>query len=365
MTTVDIHPLKQYNYNCNKAVTYYIKLESLMNIKDVAALAETSVATVSRVINCEENVSAETRKRVLEVIESTGYKPNLVGRALRSQRSGKILIMLPSIANPFYSRVVQGVEHLATANGYDTLACITHRDPDCELHYLDLVRTKQVDGVIGFTTSLSYDKLSQFAAKYPYVQCCARTSGVNVTYTGIDDVAAAADAINYFVKTGHTRIAFVSGMYGRHYEQDRETGYRQALEINKIPFRPEYLISSDYDFRDGIDACQKLMELPDPPTAIFACSDQIAAGVIKYLLKIGKQPGQDVDVIGFDGTFIADMYAPSISTVKQPGYELGKTAFNLLQEIIADPRAVTKRVIMNHSLILNETTRPLPGAAQP
>ena len=130
-----------------------------MNIKDIAALAETSVATVSRVLNNDENVSAETRKRVLEVIKATGYKPNLVGRALRSQRSGKILVLIPSISNPFYSRVLQGVEHRASANGYDTLSCITHRDPDVEARYLDLLRTKQVDGAICFTMAMSEEKL--------------------------------------------------------------------------------------------------------------------------------------------------------------------------------------------------------------
>lgn len=331
-----------------------------MNIKDVATLAETSVATVSRVINCEENVSDETRKRVLEVIEATGYKPNLVGRALRAQRSGKILVLLPSIANPYYSRVFQGVEHLATVNGYDTLACITHRDPECEERYLDLMCTKQVDGVIGFTTSLPFETLNKFAATYPYIQCCARATGSNISYACIDDVAATEEAIEYFIHTGHTRIAFVNGMYGRPYEQDREYGYKRTLKKHHIPFRPNYLEGCDYTYRDGYEKCRILMTLPQQPTAIFTSSDQIAAGVTKYLLEIGKRPGKDVDVIGFDGTFIADMYYPAITTIKQPGYELGKTAFNLLQDIINDPKTVTKRVLMNHRLIHGETTRPLP-----
>ena len=331
-----------------------------MNIKDIAALAETSVATVSRVINEEDNVSDETRKRVLEVIKATGYKPNLVGRALRSQRSGKILVLIPSISNPFYSRVLQGVEHRASANGYDTLSCITHRDPAVEARYLELLKTKQVDGAICFTMAMPEEKLLKIAKAYPCLLCGSRSKSPNLSYVGIDNVAAARDAIEHFVKTGHTKIAFINGAFDRLYEMDREKGYREMLEESGIAFNPDYLCYSDYDVMGGYDACKKLMATKDPPTAIFTSCDQTAAGACKYLLQSGKVPGKDVDVIGFDGTYLATMCTPSISAIRQPGYEMGKTAFDLLFEKITDPNSVDKRVIVHHSLVHNETTRPLP-----
>ena len=186
-----------------------------MNIKDIAALAETSVATVSRVINNEDNVSDETRKRVLEVIQTTGYKPNLVGRALRSQRSGKILVLIPAISHPFYSRVLQGVEHRASCRGYDTIVCITHRDPAVELRYLDLLKTRQVDGAIGFTAAMPEESLSKLSKEYPYVLCCARPRCRNISCVCIDHQAAAKDATEHFIRTGHTRIAFINCCSGR------------------------------------------------------------------------------------------------------------------------------------------------------
>lgn len=332
-----------------------------MNIKDIAALADTSVATVSRVINNDAHVSDETRKRVLEVIQAADYKPNLMGRALRSKTTGKILLMIPSISNPFYSRVLEGVEQRAHARGYDTMTCITHRDPNSETRYLDLVRTKQVDGVISSSTTLPKEKIAQFAAKYPFVLCSARTDSPRICYTCIDNIAAAMDAIEHFVKTGHTRIAFINGPFGRAYERDREEGYRRALQVHGIPFREEYLCACDYNYTGGYDACEELMSLPEPPTAIFTSSDQTAAGVIKYLLKIGKTPGKDVDVIGFDGTFLSELCTPSISSIEQPGYSLGMTAVDLLYEQITDPQFITKRVVIAHSLVLRETTHPLPG----
>lgn len=331
-----------------------------MNIKDIAALAETSVATVSRVINNEDNVSDETRKRVLEVIKATGYKPNLVGRALRSQRSGKILVLIPAISHPFYSRVLQGVEHRASANGYDTIVCITHRDPAVELRYLDLLKTRQVDGAISFTITMPEEKLLKISKEYPYVQCGARTRSRNIPCVCIDNITAAKDAIEHFVKTGHTRIAFINGSFGRTYEAEREQGYREALAENSIPFHPEYLQYSDYNVTDGYEACKKLMAAKEPPTAIFCNSDQLAAGACKYLIKSGKTPGKDVDVIGFDGTFLADMCTPALSTILQPGYDMGKTAFDLLYEQIVDQKSVVKRITMLHSLVHKETTHPLP-----
>lgn len=331
-----------------------------MNIKDIAILAETSVATVSRVINDEDNVSSETKKRVLEVIEATGYQPNMVGRALRSQKSKKILVLIPSISNPFYSRVFQGVENRARAKGYDTISCITHRNPTVEARYMELLKTKQVDGAISFTIAMPEDKLKKISDKYPYVQCGARTLSPTIPCVCIDNVAAVREAIAHFVKTGHTRIAFINGSFSRTYEAEREQGYREALAIAGIPVCEDYIRYADYDVIGGYEACKALMQMAEPPTAILTSCDQTAAGVCKYLITRGKQPGKDVDVIGFDGTFLSDMCTPAISSVKQPGYDMGKTAFDLLYERISDLDSVVKHVTMQHSLVLKETTHPLP-----
>lgn len=331
-----------------------------MNIKDIALLAETSVATVSRVINNEDNVSPETKRRVLKVIETTGYQPNMVGRALRSQKSGKILVLLPSIANPFYSRVLEGVENRARAKGYDTIACIAHRDAAVEARYLDLLKTKQVDGAISFTIATPEKKLQEISENYPYVQCGARTRSPNIPCVCIDNVAAVWEVVSYFVETGHTRIAFINGAFSRTYEAEREQGYREALAAHDLPFRKEYICYCDYDAMGGYYACEKLMTMADPPTAIFTSSDQTAAGTCKYLLTHGKQPGKDVDVIGFDGTFLSDMCTPAISAVEQPGYDMGKTAFDLLYERMSDPNCVVKRITMLHTLVHKETTHSLP-----
>ena len=257
-------------------------------------------------------------------------------------------------------RLLQGVEHRASCRGYDTIVCITHRDPAVELRYLDLLKTRQVDGAIGFTAAMPEESLSKLSKEYPYVLCCARPRCRNISCVCIDHQAAAKDATEHFIRTGHTRIAFINCCSGRTYEAEREQGYKEALAENDIPFCQEYLQHTDYNVTDGYEACKILMALEEPPTAIFCNSDQLAAGACKYLLKSGKMPGKDVDVIGFDGTFLADMCTPALSTILQPGYDMGKTAFDLLYDQITDPKSVVKRISMQHTLIHKETTHPLP-----
>jgi len=249
-----------------------------VNIKDIALLAETSVATVSRVINNEDNVSPETKRRVLEVIETTGYQPNMVGRALRSRKSGKVLVLIPSIANPYFSRMLEGVENRAQVKGYDTIVCITHRDAQVETRYLDLLKTKQVDGAISFTIAMPESKLRGISKNYPYVQCGAKTQSPDIPCVSIDDAAAAREAVSYFAQAGHSRIAFINGGFSRMYEIERDQGYRDGLAANQIPFREDYAVTCDYDVTGGYNACERLMALPEPPTAILTTCDQTAAG---------------------------------------------------------------------------------------
>lgn len=331
-----------------------------MNIKEVAVLAETSVATVSRVLNEDTHVSQSTRQRVLEIIEVTGYKPNLIGRNLRTLHSEKILVMMPTTSNPYYSRVMQGIEHRASLSGYDTLFVITHRVPENERRYLDLVLTKQVDGIIVLASTLDGQEMNQIAGEYPFVQCGAYTIGDNISYACIDNVRAAYEAVSYLIKTGNRRVGIINGPYSRTYEVEREAGYKQALAEAGIPLRDDYIRSCEYSHIDAYECCSELMGLNDPPTAIFTSSDQMAAGVVRYLMKHQLIAGRDVDVFGFDNSFISDMFYPAISSVSQPGYELGKVAFDLLLEKINDIHSISKGIVLNYKLELRDTTKPLP-----
>lgn len=332
-----------------------------MNIKNIAELAGTSVATVSRVINCEANVSEETRKRVLDVIASTGYKPSLVRKALRSHKKGTLLALLPTVGHPYYARVIEGVEKRAVDNNYDVLMCATQRDPDTERRCLGFIESRQVDGIILFTSALPDAELNAFAGKYPVVQCGANAEGIaNISFACIDNVTAGDEAVSYLIRLGNRDIALINGPFGRPYEVDRQEGYRRAHARAGLEMHPEYLVVSDYDHVDAYAACKRLLALKNPPTAIFCASDLMAVGTVKCCLESGIRPGRDIDVIGFDGTYLNELVSPEISCIEQPGFEMGMMAFDLLEEKIRDNTSMSKKVVMPHKLVIRQSTRRPP-----
>lgn len=332
-----------------------------MNIKDIACLAGTSPATVSRILNDDPRVSPQTRENVLKVIEQTQYKPNSLGRNLRSRSSKKLLMMLPTIQNPFYSDIFFSFEEHARQNGYSVLIAVTNRDPEIERLYFDVLFTRQVDGVACFLPVISFSEIHKIAGEYPFVACCWRGfSELDVNYVCIDNERATYDAMQYLINLGHRRIGVLNGNYtGRMYEVERERGYRRALESAGIAYAPELSVICDYNFRAGYEAAKKLMALKKPPTAIMGLSDDRASGVIKYLVENGLRPGVDVDVVGFDNVVVSEVISPSLTTVAQPRHAIGREAAALLLSRIEDASAPNKGVILSHRLIPRESTRKI------
>lgn len=332
-----------------------------MRITDIAEMANTSVATVSRVLNNSDKVSEKTRQKVLAVIQKTGYKPNLVASSLRKNESRKLLIMVGTVSNPFYSDFISGFDETARKKGYGVLLAVTHRNPEIEQEYFDLLHTNQVDGVASFIPTSSSEIINQVAENHPFVACCFRgTDRYHTNYVCIDNEQAAYDMTKYLLSLGHTCIAALNGDLSRVYEKERAAGYRRALEEAGLPYRKEYDLLCQYDFRSAYVKAGELLAMPEPPTAIFAMSDDRAAGVVKYLVEHGLVPGVDLDVAGFDGIGICEVMTPSITTVIQPREEIGRAAVELLLEQIADKNAQKKGIIMAHRLEIRDSTRKAP-----
>ncbi len=333
-----------------------------MKITDIAKLAKTSTATVSRVLNNDPRVKEETRQRVLDIIKKTGYKRNTLGRNLRKMRSGNILAILPTILNPIYARIIDGVERQANKSGYGVIIAVSHRKKENERKQLEMLQTKEVDGAITFVSSLDEQFLGEMAREYPLVLCAGFTHCENVSYTCIDNEKAVYDGMKYLLSLGHKRIACINHKFSKVYEYQRKMGYERALKEARLPIRPEYMITNCTDFKDGYNYTKKLMELPEPPTAIFAFSDKIAAGCIKCLNEIGVKVGSEVDVMGFDNIELCEMITPTLTTINQPLEEMGMVAFDMLYEKIKNIKTTRKAVIMDHKLIIRQSTRPMKNA---
>ena len=327
-----------------------------MKIKDISKLAGVSVASVSRVINGDTHVLPATREKVLKAIAESGYVPNLTGRMLRTQRSNKLLILVPNISNTFFSKIIKGMEDAANQFGYELLVAITNRNAQTEKKYVAMLETKQADGAITFLSMMPTPTFEALCAKYPVVQCCEPMKNTATSMVYVANRDAAREATTYLIQKGRRRIALFMGHVYYHSENERLNGYQDALRENGLAFDPQYVVDCEYEYDDAAAQMDQLFDAQRVPDAVFCCSDVMAIGAVRSILAHGKAPGVDIDVIGFDNNTISSVFIPSISTVAQPRYEIGKAAVELLVEKINNPHAINKLVILPHHLIVRDST---------
>lgn len=322
----------------------------------MAKAANVSVATVSRVLNDDPAVAGDTRENVLRVIAQVGYAPNALGRNLRKKSTRRILLLLPSISHEFLSGVARGAERAAFRRGYQIVCSVTHSNPDLEREYVKMLTQRSVDGILFTSSCLPAGELSDISAHYPAVMCSGRVEGAKLPYVGIDDEQAAYEVTRYLAKGGCRRIAII--VHPEDYpSRQRLKGYHRALEEQGIPDCPEYRVRGDYTITSGAHACKRLFSLPQPPDAVFAGSDLMAAGVIRRMYEMGLRPGEDAAVFGFDNIDMARVLTPSLSTVSQSKLQMGRKAMELLLERIENPCCRQQNISIGYKLIFRESTR--------
>jgi len=325
-------------------------------IQEVAERASVSVATVSRVLNNNPYVKEATREKVMKAIKALNYSPNMSGRILRRNETKVILVLLPTISNPFYSKAVAGISHIADKMGYLIMICNTESSLNKEMEYLNLLRFKQADGAIIMTQAMDVKQLEELGASYPIVQCFEYRHSDNLSYVSVDNEKAAYEAVNYLIGIGHRRI----GLVGCHPQfssaEQREEGYKRALRDANIDLDPGLIIRGNYGFKSGHDCAIKLMENGPLPSAIFAISDMQAIGVIKALTSRGIKVPRDVSVVGFDNIAFSAIYDPGITTVSQPTYKIGSKAMEILIKQIKCESINPQHVFIKHGLIVREST---------
>lgn len=325
-----------------------------MTIKDVAKTAGVSVATVSRVINGSDSVTEETRKKIMDIIEKTGYRQNLLGRNLRCNKTNIILVMLTTIVNSFCAKLVHSIENEAKKYGYSIMICATNNDKESEERYINFVRNKFVDGIIILNSTLTDKKMNELSSSFPVVQCSEYVDSKNTPYITIDNKKAAYDAVNYLVKLGRQKIVFIGVDNNIVSSKDRLEGYKQALSDNGIAFDKSLVIYGNYGYRNAHELTYEYFKTHTDADGVFAISDKMAAGAITSLRELGHKVPEDVAVIGFDNTDITYIYNPTISTVAQPHREMGKAAFDMLMKKINGEKC--ENLVLPHELRLRNST---------
>jgi len=329
---------------------------SSSTIQDVAKMAGVSVATVSRVLNNSSAVAKSTRDAVLEAIKKLDYRPNLLGRNLRRTETRMILVLLPTIANPFYSRIVKGMEDIALKNGYNIMLCNTDSNVDRERIYLELLKNKLADGVIFMAPELDGEELSLLGRDFPAVQCCEYKEDAEVSHVTIDNFEAAGKATKHLIALGHKRIGFISCSNKFLSTKRREQGFKAAIEAAGLEYDHQLVVYGDYSFKSGRRAALNLLNLKDRPTAIFAISDVMAIGVLRAAKEKGLKVPEDLAVVGFDNISFSSMCDPTLTTISQPKYDLGCTAMELLLGNIRAGVNEPVEIVLENELIIREST---------
>lgn len=326
-------------------------------IKDIAQMAGVSKATVSRVINGSKPVSKEIKERVMKVIEDTNFQPSSLARSLSKQETRLIGVIIPDVSNPVFSKIIHGVEKEANKSNYNILLCNSRYDEKQELKYLDILKEKEVDGLIfhGFHSSEKIDeRLSSF--EKPIVAVGNKSKIGKYPVVLIDNEQAAFEMTEYLIKKGHKHIAMIHGPMDDPYAgYQRIRGYRRAIDSYSIDYNDAYMESGHYKFQDGYHGIKGLLERNPNITAVFCANDEMAIGAIKGIVDMGKRVPEDIAVAGFDDIDIAKVFIPSLTTVHQPFEQKGEAAMKAVLSLL-NGEDVEMKILHKHQIIKREST---------
>lgn len=328
-----------------------------VTIYEVAREAGVSTATVSKVINNTGNMREETRKRVLKVIKEMNYHPNLVASALTGKGTQTLGLLVPDISNPFFSAMARQIEDYADDQGMSVIMCSVDGNIEKERKYIELLRRKQVDGFIIASsfqdTILLKDIISQ---GFPIVMLSFDDATTEVSKVTIDDFKGGYEAASHLYAKGHREMAIIA----EHANSSnlRIRGYRVALEGRELEFPDENVYRTTASIENGIASFDKIFQKENEtfPTAIFACNDLLAIGVIQGATERGMNIPEELAIIGFDNTILATTTVPGLTTISQPIAEMAEKTVELIVTEIEQKKKVIKRVLFNPELICRGTT---------
>jgi DNA-binding LacI/PurR family transcriptional regulator len=340
------------------------------SLREVAHAAGVSPATVSRVLNARTNVRSETRLRVERAIETLNYQPSRVARRLRTQdRPGQMLgLLVPDIQNPFYVEVVRGVEDRAYARGCAVMMCNFGQEEEKEHFFLDIMRHERVDGLILAPARPDDRKALEVVRSGIPVVCVDRgLAEADVDTIVVDNLEGARAAVDHLLRLGHRRIGHVAGLPQLPSTQERVAGYRAALQAAGLTSDPALVRHGNSKHESGRDLTADLLDLPDPPTALFTGNNLITLGALETIHRRGLRIPEDVALVGFDDMYWAISLNPPLTAVSQPGYEIGRRAAELLFQRVAEPNRPSAKVVLKTSLVVRRScgAAAIPGRNTP
>ena len=332
-------------------------MSATTTIRTVAVHARVSVATVSAVVNGTKPVSPELTARVRASVSTLGYRPNNLARSLKQQRSRILGLVLSDITNPFFTTLVRAVEDTARMRGYTLLLGNTDEDVAKEETYVELLRSRQVDGLILVASAGEHAYLPELLAAGFSVVCVDRSLvalGADSVLT--DNVTGAREAVAHLITLGHRRVGIVAGLPVVTSTYQRLQGYHDALTAAGIPVDTALVRQGNSRIEGGMVETAALLDLPVPPTALFVTNNLMTIGAMRTVLDRGLRCPEDIALIGFDDFEWASVFRPRLTTVRQPVYAIGETATRLLVDRIERKRSgAATELLLQPTLVVRES----------
>lgn len=329
-----------------------------VTIKDIARLSGVSTATVSKIINGKDSdIGKPTIERVKRIIDEQNYTPNIVARSMVTKKTKTIGLVIPDVRNPFFTDLVRGAEDVANERGYSLLFCNTDDDLRKEIKYINNLIEKQVDGIALAGAAVRDQSLEEnIDIKVPIVSLDR-----NVYFKGVegkievDNFTGAYDAVTHLIKSGHKSIMFLSGQLNIKPSKDRLEGYKRALADNNIEYNENLIVVGKYTSEFGYESMKNAA--PDKAvTAIFCGNDLIAIGAMNALKEKNIRIPEDISIVGFDDIYISSLVTPALTTVRQPSYEIGYQAVEMLIDIMESKKEPSQKLGIKAELKVREST---------
>jgi LacI family transcriptional regulator len=322
--------------------------EAKVTIKDVARLSGVSPMTVSRVINASERVRPDTRRRVQQAISDLGYVPSRLARGLSRQRTGTLALIVPDVANPFFTLIVRGAEDVARRAGYRVLLCDTRSDLTVEQEVLEEMLAHRVEGIViapvDDRSRSDLRRLVKFGV--PFVLIDRTVPGVESDVVLGDSEGGARRLVEHLLSLGHRRIGFIVESDKVSTARDRRRGYESALATAGISVDTALVANATADPRGGFEGMRRLLELKEPPTAVFTVNNLVALGAIEAVRAEGLEVPDDIALVCFDDIEYASRLYPFLTVMEQPAEAFGTLGTQLLLDRIAGRGAERPRVVV-------------------
>jgi LacI family transcriptional regulator len=341
-----------------------MKVERI-TMKDIAKALGLSISTVSKALNDSYEISQATKELVINYVQQQNYVPNPIARSLKDGRSKSIGVVLSTIDNAFYSQVINGIESVAYNKGYNIIINQSHESYTREILNVQHLISTSIDGLLiaVSTETTDYDHLKKIQQKgLPIVLFDRLTQEINTHKFGVNNLQAAYEGTLHLINNGFKNIAHITSSANISISTERLEGYKKALTENKLSVNPDYIKFCSHGgmLTEEVDvAIAQLLQLKDPPDAIFTASDRITTQTLAYLTHACKKVPDDIALIGFTNTTLAGVLNPALTSITQPALEMGQLAAKKLIELIASKFPVYdfETVVLNTELHVRKSSR--------